>query len=418
MRRSLTAVAGLVTAAVVLTACGGSSSGGKASGTPSNGGPTGEPIKIMQILDLTSAAGFAGFPDAQNGAKTAVAAVNAAGGVNGRPLQLTVCDDGFDPNKATQCARDAVSGGYVAVVGAYSGVGDNWMPPLTKAGIACLGCAGYSAAESTSDNFYPLSAAGIPTVVAAGGLACALKVKKPAIAFVSHAAGAFLAQAYGNGLKACGLTAKQVPIDQKAADYTPQAQQAVSGGTDLIDTVIGHPDIEKFEKAVQGTGKKVIFTDAYQNADDKHYQNAPDVVKGSYVVTGYVPWQISTPGTDQFNSEFDKYAPDKSLWKTEATEAAWNAVHVFAMVAGKATGTLDAASFVSALKAYGTIQFGVMNPAGVDFSKPIAAFNPLKVYTPMIYVAKVGDGADKMTPAIEGNGGFFAAGTVPTLAAG
>ncbi len=58
------------------------------------------PIKIAQSLALTGPLGELGQAMHQ-GAKVCFAAVNAKGGVNGRPIELTVADDGYDVKRAT-----------------------------------------------------------------------------------------------------------------------------------------------------------------------------------------------------------------------------------------------------------------------------------------------------------------------------
>lgn len=50
--------------------------------------------------------------------------INANGGIAGHPLHVTVCDDGGVASQAAACAREAVSGNDVAVVGSFSIAGD------------------------------------------------------------------------------------------------------------------------------------------------------------------------------------------------------------------------------------------------------------------------------------------------------
>jgi branched-chain amino acid transport system substrate-binding protein len=55
----------------------------------------------------------------QRGAEAAVADINAAGGVNGEPLELIVGDDACDPKQATAVANQMVSQGVVFVAGHF-----------------------------------------------------------------------------------------------------------------------------------------------------------------------------------------------------------------------------------------------------------------------------------------------------------
>jgi branched-chain amino acid transport system substrate-binding protein len=55
----------------------------------------------------------------REGAKLAVADINAAGGVLGKPLRLIIEDDQCDPARATAAARDVVSQKVLAVIGHF-----------------------------------------------------------------------------------------------------------------------------------------------------------------------------------------------------------------------------------------------------------------------------------------------------------
>ncbi|MQA13878.1 MAG: ABC transporter substrate-binding protein [Pseudonocardiaceae bacterium] len=81
-----------VVAAGVLAACSSQAAGGGGSGTAQ--GVTADTITIGTTLPLSGGAAAAG-QGFQAGLRTAVQEVNAAGGINGRKLELTVLDDGF-----------------------------------------------------------------------------------------------------------------------------------------------------------------------------------------------------------------------------------------------------------------------------------------------------------------------------------
>src|SRR5262245_26527655 len=111
-RRLLALSAVAVVASVAITACstGSSSSSGTSSasaaatgGTSASSATAKSPFKFFFLeTPLTG-------PDNAAGVKTAVAAINAAGGVDGHPLEYTTCSDNTDPNGATTCARQGIS---------------------------------------------------------------------------------------------------------------------------------------------------------------------------------------------------------------------------------------------------------------------------------------------------------------------
>lgn len=65
----------------------------------------GEPIKIGAVVGKT---GPADFSSASLGAKAYFDCVNANGGINGRPIEYLVEDDGWDPEKAATVAKKLV----------------------------------------------------------------------------------------------------------------------------------------------------------------------------------------------------------------------------------------------------------------------------------------------------------------------
>jgi branched-chain amino acid transport system substrate-binding protein len=76
-----------------------------------------DPIKIGSVVSATGPASFLGDPEART-LKMQVEAINKAGGVNGRPLELVLYDDGGDANKARTFATRLVEDDkVVAMVG-------------------------------------------------------------------------------------------------------------------------------------------------------------------------------------------------------------------------------------------------------------------------------------------------------------
>ena len=69
---------------------------------------TQSPIKIGVILALTGPSGAGGI-DQQDGVLWAAEAINAAGGVKGRPLKLIFEDDAGDPTKAVLLAKKLIT---------------------------------------------------------------------------------------------------------------------------------------------------------------------------------------------------------------------------------------------------------------------------------------------------------------------
>ncbi|MGH3298803.1 MAG: ABC transporter substrate-binding protein [Trebonia sp.] len=110
---SALAVAAVAVTAAACSAPGASSSGG--GGTASTGAAAG-PIKIA-VVDAQSGSESDLGQFEYRGVKLAVSEANAAGGIDGRQISLTLYDDQGDPTVGTELARKIASAGDIAMFG-------------------------------------------------------------------------------------------------------------------------------------------------------------------------------------------------------------------------------------------------------------------------------------------------------------
>jgi branched-chain amino acid transport system substrate-binding protein len=117
MRRSVGPAVAIaaVSLAFTVAACGGSDSGGGASA--SGGGKSTKPIKVGFAVDQTGLYSFAGVPSKQ-GATLAADEINAAGGINGRKIELVDGDAGSDQQQTKSLmTKYAADPSFMAVLG-------------------------------------------------------------------------------------------------------------------------------------------------------------------------------------------------------------------------------------------------------------------------------------------------------------
>ncbi len=111
------AVAGL---AVTLAACGSSSSNSSSttsSSTPASTGQTATPLSLGVLLPHTGTLAFL-EPPMGDAVSMAIKDINAAGGVNGKPISQTKADEGTDPNISSQSASTLLADNVDAIIGA------------------------------------------------------------------------------------------------------------------------------------------------------------------------------------------------------------------------------------------------------------------------------------------------------------
>lgn len=119
MRRSVRWIAVMSALVLFLAACGDDDDDD--AGNAADGGeePTGEPIVIGGLTSLTGPFAAWGV-HVRDGMELAVEEINADGGVDGRPLELSVVDDQSNADEGTAAMERLVDEGVVAVGGIIS----------------------------------------------------------------------------------------------------------------------------------------------------------------------------------------------------------------------------------------------------------------------------------------------------------
>ncbi|MBS0508310.1 MAG: ABC transporter substrate-binding protein [Proteobacteria bacterium] len=102
-----------------------------------------DPIKIGSVLSVTGPAASLGEPELQT-LQMYVEAINKAGGVIGRPLQLVHYDDGSDANKANGFTKRLIEDDKVDAIigGTTTGATMSMVPLVERAGVPFISLGG------------------------------------------------------------------------------------------------------------------------------------------------------------------------------------------------------------------------------------------------------------------------------------
>ncbi len=101
-----------------------------------------EPYKIGAIFSVTGVASFLGEPEKKT-AEMLVEAINAKGGIKGRPIELIVYDDESDSTKATLAAKRLISKDQVSIIIGPTRSGESLavVPIVEKEEVPMISCA-------------------------------------------------------------------------------------------------------------------------------------------------------------------------------------------------------------------------------------------------------------------------------------
>jgi branched-chain amino acid transport system substrate-binding protein len=336
-RNGVATAVGVVALCVVAAACGSSSSSPSGSGSPAEHF-TGAPIHIAMVADIHAPSEGFDFTEAVGGADAAVAAVNAAGGIKGHKLVLTICDGQGDPNTENACARSVESSNAVATIGDSTFI--NPMAPLLK-GIAEIMDNPAQPTELQASNSFPVTGSAFLGSLGSLNLAVTqIHAKKVTLMAVGpSSAGLFkLMEALSPSLNA--KIVNTIELTGTETDLTPQVEQAASNGAQAI-ILLMPPD--NSTSVIAALKQNSISVPAITiTLSPQNIKSLGSAINGEYEIN-YFPTlnDTSVLGVRMFLDEISEYAP--GTLEDNTSMIPWLAVHMFAQEASKLPSVTRAA---------------------------------------------------------------------------
>jgi branched-chain amino acid transport system substrate-binding protein len=276
---------------------------GKVSCGLSNGKKaTGAAIEVGAIVGAT---GPADFSSAAKGAKAYFDCINDNGGINGRPVDYLVEDDGWDPAKAAQAARKLVEDKHVvALIGSTSFVecGAN-AKYYEQQQILVVAGVGVPRECFHSRNISPTNQG--PRLSGIGAAQFAEEQGAKSISCVANVIpnfGGWVCDGIEAWGKRAGVSVKSFHGKPDASDADAIMLKAINADTDAIVLVDAGPSMVPYLKAAQQQDTKTpiyLPTSAYELSFPK--------AVGSYW-NGKLHAQIEL-------SELDSTGPDNTAWQ-------------------------------------------------------------------------------------------------------
>jgi ABC-type branched-subunit amino acid transport system substrate-binding protein len=361
---------------------------------------SGKPVKLMVIIDLSNTQGA--YAPWLATYQATVKAINASGGINGRPLQLQVCDSASNANSSATCATEAVSEKLPAVV-SLAGFGNAYDPILAQAKIPDIGDSLQASIQFTSPISFPLWAGGSGDLAGLGTAAAFLNCKTAAfissfpsaeVAIVPGLYAAFKGVAVKHGITVGSL----IQAPDGSPDFAPYIADALAQGADCIAFTGGDADEAGLLQAARqsGTKAKLIVADGQipsstvtSLGSELNGVNAVGITYPSTDTKGH-------PGVAEWVHDVNKYSSDPNLQTQSAN--AWASVELFAYVA-RHVKTVSSATILNALNHLSNYNPGVA--PDVSFNKP-APENTLgkRVFNPNVFLAHYQNGIEVPDGAI------------------
>jgi ABC-type branched-subunit amino acid transport system substrate-binding protein len=394
---SLSVVA--VVTATALSACSssGSSSTSTGTSTPAAAGsqPTGSPITVEVITELTS---VNPAPEDVAAAQAAASAVNASGGINGHPLKVVSCDagDGTNVTQAVNCARSLASNSSVmAEVGDFEADQDQINTVLNAAKVPNVGPPPNGQSVLSATNAFPLAGsegAAITIPLADAG------AKKINIAYVNSPE---VAGTVPLSKAVLGMSRPQtsvlggIPVDFTTTNLTPYVTKATSGdGVALAMIPAQLSSWLTVAKSGNYSQKLGVSASSLLPSELKALGTKAD---GVLVASGLPLVTSPEAGVVRFRSEMAKYAPTAALDAISLN--GWLSTWAFAQVARTISGSVTRASVMSAFSNLTNFNVFGLLPAGFTTKKDFSFPGLSRLFNQSIVEGVVKDGQLVQTSA-------------------
>ncbi len=338
--------------------------GTQTAGSGTAAAPTGAPIKVMTVTTLN-----ANGPTYKNIANTAEAYqkyINARGGIAGHPLEVTVCDEQFDPAVATTCARKAVDENMVSVVGSFTFFAESIVPVIAAKDITWFGeCCPITPSELTNNHSFPI---GNQPMYAVGAVKRAVDDGCKNINAVIIDGAQIFIPPMENAMKALGKKfGAEVILPPTSQDYSAEVAQATNGA-DCVVAVISETPYIAWNTAWAQAGTTARQYGPQGNLDVISAKGNEAATTGS-IIAGMYP-DISTPPWDEYRTALQEggYDMNELDYNSLGGMGTWAAFTAFTQIAETIQGDITAKSFFDAASKTSKLDLKGMVPV-LDFTK-------------------------------------------------
>ncbi|MGD9701086.1 MAG: ABC transporter substrate-binding protein [Acidimicrobiia bacterium] len=355
-------------AGLTIAACGGDDDDGGGTADTADSAttdaPSGEPIKLMTVTTLNAAG-----PTYENIANTANAYatyINARGGIAGRPLEVTVCDEQFDPAVATTCARQAVDEGMVSIVGSFTFFAESIVPVIAESGITWFGaCCPITPAELTNPYSFNI---GNQPMYAVGAVKKAVDDGCENINAVIIGGAEIFIPPMENAIAALGKSfAEVIILPPTAQDYSAEVAQATTDA-DCVISIISETPFITWNTAWTQSGTEAQQYGPQGNLNQISAAGNEEATDGNIIV-GMYP-DISTDPWSEYRVALDEAGLDTEAldYNSLGGMGTWAAFVGFTQIAETIEGEITAESFYEAANTTTKLDLNGMVPV-IDFTK-------------------------------------------------
>jgi branched-chain amino acid transport system substrate-binding protein len=330
--------------------------------------------------------------DRFTGLQVAAKAINAAGGVNGHPIKLDLCDSMLDPNTELECARSAVSMGAVALVGSYTITNPAAVASVVQqAGMADIGTIASVPAEFTSPNYFTLTLSSALQQAAVGAAEVRAGCKSIGSAALDVPSALYSASVQQTAVEvAGGHWAGVVKIPVNTADYSTVMAQVNADKMDCVGILTTDQNIPGWLQAASAGPQKVRSAASSDILTPSVLAAGGSESNGAIVAGTTVAPTSSDPQMVKFQNELKQYGDPSKIHNFYQALDSWLSVEVFAQVA-KNLSTINAHTVLAAFQQTHNLNIGLGVPP-INYNSPNSIAKFARLFITQIHVLEWNNG--------------------------
>jgi ABC-type branched-subunit amino acid transport system substrate-binding protein len=316
-------------------------------------------------------------------------------------MEVIACDDKFDPNTASACARQAVSEKVLAVIGDTGQFGQQTIPILRAAKIPTVGFYQNGKEASSSPTSFPFEF-GLTLVRGEIDTAASLGATKIAMVYINTPAVQFLVDLAKTQIASLGgKLVASIGVAPTATDLSTAAGQVTSSGAEAVLPILLEGGTLQLLKAMRDQGtdlNKVHYITSGLTATPAVLAKwGAATTEGIYITQGAWPIQDSSnAGIAKMRAELSAAGSDPSA-QSDYGVIAWTAMHSVAKLM-KGEATIDGASLMAKLNSSPVITEPTI--PSIDFSKPAYPSDPvlskLRIFANQVIASRIVKGTPQV----------------------
>jgi len=327
---------------------------------------------VLGQVTTVSSATFA-FPNSAQAFQASVKAINAAGGIDGHPVQGITCNDNSNPTTAAQCATKLIQQDHAVALGGYWGIETAAVLPVTQAAKIPTFCDDALApGQSNYSQFYSCG----PATNGYGQVAMLFQKSWKKVAYVGFSglpSDLSLVQA---AQKVAGTNVTLVPINVPLTitDWAPVAAQIKALGASAVVTQLATANDVALVQALGAAKVKVDYLQPSGSASDETAQLAAKAGITYEVSSSWILDPSKSALRSQELADFAKYTPNIAANISDATNNAWFFPQIIKLAASKGLKNFTAAGIAAWASAQTDFTTGFLAPINWKDAGPLADY--------------------------------------------